>query len=158
MKTYCIISVLVFWWSLQLPGQVDVQGGGNFSDDEWLATEVLSSEGVFVSNVRSYGYEEQFGYFSSGQEILGMPSGVMMTNGSVSTLNQGMTTQQTELDVTPLGGEGDDDLLDVANEVPDLINESFTVSVTHDAAILEFDGGFRTHEAERLAMRELKSQ
>jgi len=120
-------------------GQLDISTGGNFSDPDWLANEVLAGKGVTISNVRSYGYAEQFGYFENGKDIVEMASGVVMSNGSVPNIFPQDKRMNKTYDVSVDGGLGDDDLLTIANEVPALVNKSFTVAKTADAAIIEFD-------------------
>ncbi|MFT5337029.1 MAG: gliding motility-associated-like protein [Luteibaculaceae bacterium] len=138
---YCriVCFLTIFWAQFTCLAQFDVSYGGNQSDPQWLVENVLSGEGVTISGVKSYGYPSQFGYFNKGAELLGMESGVVLSNGKVEDIFPQDQRMNHAYQVSPTGGDGDDDLLAIANLVPDLVEKDFSVNRTKDAAILEFD-------------------
>lgn len=101
-----------------------------------LVENILLGQGVTVSNVTftpSASSTIQIGYFEGTNSNLGLSSGIVMSTGNVADIQPGATGIGS-----PTGGSNAD-LLTVANSVPGQIGQSFSVSSTNDAAILEFD-------------------
>jgi hypothetical protein len=95
---------------------------------------VLLGEGVTATNVQFTGSLEQIGYLTDAVGF-DVNSGVILSTD--------LATNPATCDPTAgcqfCGGGGDPDLLTVANSVPPLIGENFTVSSVNDVCILEFD-------------------
>lgn len=98
---------------------------------EDLIFDFLLGSGVQAGEVLYTGSEPQLASFTNAGEILGMESGLVMSSGVVlpSLAGPGFIS----------GVAGNDDLLAVAQLVPQLIGEPFTVNAVYDVAILEFD-------------------
>jgi gliding motility-associated-like protein len=95
---------------------------------------VLLGEGVTATNVQFSGSLEQIGYLTQGVGFA-IENGIIMstdlaTNPATCDMGAGCGT---------CGGAGDADLLTVANSVPPLIGQTFSVSSVNDVCILEFD-------------------
>ena len=104
-------------------------------DPIYLIDNVLLGGGVTATNHSYSGDSAQIGWFNAVNTLLGIDSGIVLSTGSVYELNPdtilgAITIQDT---VT------DPDLLDVANSVPPLIGQTFSVSGVHNVAKLEFD-------------------
>jgi hypothetical protein len=97
-----------------------------------VVSNILLGEGVAVSNVTFVGDPLQLGAFS-GLSGVAIPSGIMLSTGAVTAANDNFSLLNNN------GGAGDADLLSVANSVPPLIGQGFSVFSVHDAASLEFD-------------------
>jgi gliding motility-associated-like protein len=116
--------------SFNLYSQVAVD---NVSADE--AVQYLLGPGVEFSNAQFTGDPIQLGYLTGAIDPFEIPSGIILSTDDASNV-------QTD------GGNGGfiatnisngPDLLDVANSVPPLIGQSFSVSSVNNIAILEFD-------------------
>jgi hypothetical protein len=140
--------------------QVQMNTTGNFNDPSYLIDNVLIGNGVITSNHSYIGDSSQIGYFTDSLGLIGMSEGFVLSTGGVDSIgNIGGDTLWWDyiwdstftiiIDSTPFVenyflstgfmGNGDPDLLTIANSVPGLIGQTFTVSSTGDAAILEFD-------------------
>ena len=96
---------------------------------------LLLGGGVTASNHAYQGEPAQIGWFNAINTNLGIDSGIVMCTGDIYALD-------------PVVGSGfpilpntvtDPDLLTVANSVPGMIGQSFSVSSINDVATLEFD-------------------
>ena len=103
---------------------------------EQYVNDVLLGEGVTATNITFEGGMDQFGYMTGGLDN-GFPieGGLILSSGNAADAfcaNQGC-----------IGCNGptptDPDLLEIANDVPPLIGESFSVSSVNDLCVLEFD-------------------
>ena len=98
-----------------------------------LVNDFLLGDGIVANNVTVTGFEDQIGEFLDNGSW-GLDSGLVLCTGPVSTLEVGNDYGNGNFDFT-----GDDDLLAVANEVPPLIGQGFTVASVNDVVYLEFD-------------------
>jgi gliding motility-associated-like protein len=101
-----------------------------------LVNNILLGAGVTASNITftTAGSEPiQLGFFNGVNSNIGLDSGIVMSTGDVNDIVPG-----SFVGGLPLGG-ADPDLLTLANSVPPLIGQTFSVSNTFHTAILEFD-------------------
>jgi gliding motility-associated-like protein len=101
-----------------------------------LVNNILLGAGVTASNITftTAGSEPiQLGFFNGVNSNIGLDSGIVMSTGDVANIVPGNFSGGL-----PLGGS-DPDLLTLANSVPPLIGQGFSVSNTFHTAILEFD-------------------
>jgi gliding motility-associated-like protein len=101
-----------------------------------LVNNVLLGAGVTASNITftpAGGEPIQLGFFNGLNSNIGLDSGIVMSTGDIADLVPGSFGG-----AQPIGGSVAD-LLTLANSVPPLIGQSFSVSSTNDAAVLEFD-------------------
>ena len=103
---------------------------------EQYVNDVLLGEGVTATNISFEGSMEQFGYMTGGLDN-GFPieGGLILSSGNASDAfcaGQGC-----------IGCNGptptDPDLLEIANDVPPLIDQAFTVGSVNDLCVIEFD-------------------
>ena len=155
-----ILLALFCVTTLSLVAQVQMNTTGNFNDPFYLIDNVLIGNGVITSNHSYIGDSSQIGYFTDSLGLIGMSEGFVLSTGGVDSIGVlGMDTLWWDyiwdstftfiIDSTPFienyflsstfSASGDPDLLTIANSVPALIGQTFTVSSTGDAAILEFD-------------------
>jgi len=104
---------------------------------EQYVTDILIGDGVNVSNITYTGSEEQIGYMSGAEGVFSVGAGVVLSTDHAANL----TDPNCGANICNgcLGLGNDPDLLDVANSVPPLIGQGFTVSSVNDLSILEFD-------------------
>ena len=100
-----------------------------------LIDNILLGGGVVASNHSYQGDSMQIGFFNGTNSNIGLDSGVVMSTGDIAVLDPNFPG---------FGGfvnnaVTDPDLLTVANSVPPLIGQTFTVSSINDVAVLEFD-------------------
>lgn len=124
-----IFSVLVIF---SVSGQVNtpIETAPPVTYDD-LIFDFLLGSGVQASDVIYTGAEVQVASFTNAGEILGIDSGLVMSSGVVLPELAGSGIFS--------GVSGNDDLLAVAQLVPQLIGESFTLNAVYDVALLEFD-------------------
>ena len=121
----CASAVL----SLQMTGQVTITQP--YTTAEEYVQEILLGEGVTATNITYTGSLAQLGLLENGSGVFSVESGLMLNTDDATC--EGFCGDC-------LGGSvPDQDLLDVANSVPPLINQTFTVSSVNDVCILEFD-------------------
>ena len=104
---------------------------------EEYVTDVLIGDGINVSNITFTGSEEQIGYMSGAGGVFSVDAGVVLSTDNALNLTDPACGANACTGC--LGGGIDQDLLDVANSVPPLIGQAFTVSSVNDLCILEFD-------------------
>lgn len=102
-----------------------------YGTPEEYIQNILLGEGVTATNITYTGGISQLGYLENGGSVFSVDAGLMLNTDNA------LCGFDPCLDC--LGGGTDADLLNVANSVPPLIGQSFTVSSVNDLCILEFD-------------------
>ncbi len=127
---YHLTSLIVFVLiSCGIQAQVAVQ-----TVTPQQAVEILVGSGVQYSNVGYTGDSLQLGSFTGGTGNFEIPSGIVLSSEAADQIEIGAPFTQLTAQVS-----GNDDLLTIANSVPPLIGQSFSVSSANDVCILEFD-------------------
>tara|TARA_B110000908_G_scaffold97274_1_gene114878 strand:- start:144 stop:4841 length:4698 start_codon:yes stop_codon:yes gene_type:complete len=128
---FLLSALLVF----NVQSQIVIDNNAPNDDPIWLVNNVLLGGGVTASNHSYQGDSAQIGWFDAVNTNLGIDAGIVLCTGDVHALD-------------PINGGGfpfiantvtDPDLLAVANSVPSMIGQTFTVSSINDVAVLEFD-------------------
>ena len=118
-----------------MQSQIVIDNTPPYNSPVFLVDNVLLGGGVVASNHSYQGDSAQIGWFDAINTSLGISEGIVLSTGDVYALD-------------PINGGGfpfiantvtDPDLLAVANSVPGMIGQTFTVSSINDVAILEFD-------------------
>ena len=143
MKNKILILLLSFSFFVQLKAQIGVTNTVPNNNPTFLINNFLVGSGVVISNISFTGSNQQIGSFSSGNSI-GMDSGIVISSGHALDADLGGNPASGN---TPASGGVCNntanticnDLYTVANSVPPLIGQSFSVSSINDAAVLEFD-------------------
>ncbi len=126
---------LIFIFScFQTFSQIQVDKNFPYNDPSYLVDNILLGGGVVASNYSFEGDTMQIGFFNALNTHLGLDSGIVLSTGDVSNLVPGNVSFNNPANLVT-----DPDLLNVANSVPGLIGQSFTVSGINDVAKLEFD-------------------
>ncbi len=144
MKKQLTILVIACLTSILASSQVSINTNGNYANPSYLIDNALIGNGVVTSNHSFSGNPTQIGFFSDSLGLIGMDSGFVLSTGGVDSIgNIGVDTMfglpQTYSLATDFFGSGDADLLTIANSVPAMIGQTFSVTSTQDAAIIEFD-------------------
>ena len=116
--------------------QIVIDNSAPYNNPTWLVDNMLLGGGVIANNHTYQGATAQIGWFNAENTSLGLDSGIILCTGdiySVDPISPGFGV------IMPVPGVVDADLLTVANSVPPLIGQTFTVSSVNDVAILEFD-------------------
>lgn len=103
---------------------------------EDYVNEVLLGEGVTATNISFIGSTEQIGYLTGGTDV-GFPidGGLVLSSGNAAdAFCAGVGCGGCQG-----GNPTDADLLEIANSVPPLIGQAFSVSSVNDLCVLEFD-------------------
>ena len=158
MKNVSLILICLI--SINVSSQVQVSTNSTINHPSYLINNILIGNGVTTSNHNFTGDSSQIGYFTDSTHSIGFSEGFILSTGNIDSIgNTGAdtiwwnyiydSTWTNIIDSTPIVegyhlstsfmGAGDPDLLTIANSVPGLIGQTFTVSSTEDAAILEFD-------------------
>lgn len=131
-----LIAVSVALFGLCTTTQAQITIDDTLTPEE-LVNDILLGGGVVASNITFTGGTNQIGSFDDttpGDDPgLGLDYGVAMNTSAVTSLAIGGAFGAGG------GVSGDADLLSVANSVPGLIGETFSVGSINDLAILEFD-------------------
>lgn len=109
---------------------------------EQYVTEVLLGPGVSASNIQFTGCPSQIGRLTGGNSVnLIIDGGVVLSSDNAKNLELPAQSADSYLGVDGCTGisQQSGDLETIANLVPPLIGESFSVSTVNDVAILEFD-------------------
>ena len=130
-KTFLILFIFssIFCFS-----QIEVDRATPNDNPTYLIDNVLLGGGIVASNHSYEGDSAQIGFFNAVNTNLGLDSGIVMATGGIENLVPGNTNFAAITNTVT-----DPDLLNVANSVPGLIGQSFTVSSVNDIAKLEFD-------------------
>lgn len=126
---------------LVLSASVAGVAGSQVTVDQGLTTQqyvndVLLGEGVSATNISYIGAPEQIGYMTGGSSV-GFPieGGLVLSSGNAAdAFCAGLGCFNCSG-----GNPTDSDLLEIANSVPPLIGQSFTVGSVNDLCVLEFD-------------------
>lgn len=128
-----IYSLFIFSLILFTSDTVKAQiTANNVTPDEAVA--LLVGPNVVYSNVAFTGDAVQLGYYSGAVGNFQIPSGIILSSDGAQDIVTGVGTTFIN---SPVGTYPD--LLDIANSVPPLIGQSFSVSAVNDVAVLEFD-------------------
>ena len=120
---------------LSLTTQAQVTIDQNFTIEEYVNT-VLLGDGVSASNITYIGDPIQVAKMTDESGNFSVSEGLVLSCGDPNRLSD----CQPDNNPTGLGGGfADQDLLDVANSVPPLIGQGFTVSSVQDGCVIEFD-------------------
>lgn len=133
MKKLAILCLCIVSWTLNSTAQLIVD---SLSIEQYVQ-DVLLGNGVQASNISYTGCFAQIGYMHEGNSVgLNIDGGIVLSSDHV----QNITGAFNSLWNTGCTGvSGDPDLLSVANSVPPLIGQSFSVGSVNDVSILEFD-------------------
>ena len=133
MKRIAFLLLVLF--TIKAQSQIVIDNLAPYNSAIYLVDNVLLGGGVVASNHTYQGEASQIGWFDAVNTNLGIDNGIVMCTGDIYALD-------------PINGGSfpflpnivtDPDLLAVANSVPGMIGQSFSVSSINDVAILEFD-------------------
>ena len=119
---------------------IHVQGQGTPNIETGLPIETyvndyLLGEGVEAFNITYSGGASQIGVLSEADEAFSIGEGLVMSSDAAGALVCDLTFCDDCLGSDTM----DEDLLNIANSVPELIGQSFSVNSVNDVASLEFD-------------------
>jgi len=129
-----LVFVLFCLYCFSADSQITVDRTTPNNNPTYLIDNVLLGGGIVASNHNYEGDSCQIGFFNAVNTNLGLDSGIIMATGEIENLvpgNLGFTIISNIVT--------DPDLLNVANSVPGMIGQSFSVSSINDVAKLEFD-------------------
>lgn len=117
-----------------LVAQVQVESGLTI---EHYVNNVLLGSGIQASNITYSGGSEQLGMLTGAEDSFSISTGLVMSSDAAENL--GCPSAFVQCTGCLGSGNSEPDLLAVANSVPPLIGESFSVSSVNDVSVLEFD-------------------
>ena len=126
------VFLLLFQYSF---AQIIIDKTSPYNSPAWLIDNILLGGGIVASNHSYQGDSMQIGFFNAIVSNLGLDSGIVMATGDIDLLDPNFTG----FGANPANIVTDPDLLTVANSVPPLIGQTFSVSSINDVAVLEFD-------------------
>ena len=135
MKLKLLFLLLILFLFDNFYSQIEVDNATPYNNPVTLIYSILLGGGVVSSNHSFQGDAIQIGYFNAINTNLNMDSGIVLSTGDIVALDpnfNGFTNM-------PNNSVSDPDLLNVANSVPGLIGQTFSVSGIFDVALLEFD-------------------
>jgi gliding motility-associated-like protein len=135
VKKKSLILFFLFWFCHNFYSQIQVNNSSPFNTAVSLVDNILLGGGVSSANHSFMGDAIQIGFFNALNTNLNMDSGIVMSTGDINALDPNFSGFIN----MPVNNASDPDLLNVANSVPGLIGQSFSVSGIFDVALLEFD-------------------
>ena len=138
MRKLLLLSALI---CLTISSFAQIEIDQSYTIEEYV-NDILLGSGISASNISFTGSETQIGFLTGGEgTIFPMDAGLVLSSEHAINLQQAGADGLPADDVIPAGEEvsGEPDLLTIANSVPPLIGESFSVGSVNDVAILEFD-------------------
>ena len=121
------------FFQFSLVAQMQVESG--LALEQYVNEILLGNNGV-ASNITYTGSSSQLGYLTEVEEVFSFNSGLVLScEVAENIVCPGLLSCSDCLG----GGFYDSDLLAVANSVPELIGEAFTVNSVNDGCVLEFD-------------------
>ena len=148
MRKRVLIFLFVLIYSLQSFGQLTTSNLPPYNTPQHLIQNVLLGSGVSAFNVQVYGAPIQYGFFSGGGTSIGLDSGIVLISDDINQIPIPPGIPGTIPNPSPTSGSfgppsmgttTNNDLLSVANSVPPLISQTFSVGSVNDAVVLEFD-------------------
>ena len=130
-----VFFLAVIFFSFNSKAQITVDTDIPYNSPIFLIDSLLLGSGVEASNHEFDGDPIQIGFFNGLASNIGLDSGIVMSTGDVRLLQPGFGG----FGQAPNSNADDPDLLTVANSVPALIGQNFTVNSVNDVVILEFD-------------------
>ena len=130
-----LLIFLSFFILAEMQAQIIIDNNPPYDDPTWLIDNILLGGGVVASNHSYQGESIQIGWFNAINTNLGIDNGIVMACGDIYFLDPNNAGPGGLLPNTVT----DPDLLGVANSVPGMIGQSFSVSSIGDVAVLEFD-------------------
>ncbi len=127
-----MVSLLGFVKDTQ--AQLEVETGLTLEE---YVNDILLGSGIQASNITYQGGTNQLGYLTGGDDVFSISSGLVLSCDVAENLE--CPTDFLACDGCLGTGCSDPDLLDIANSVPGMIGESFSVNSVNDGCVLEFD-------------------
>ena len=119
---------------LSLATPPEIAGQQTIDFDVSSAASILSSGNLNISNVEYSGCDHQF-LLLTGIGPIGIDCGMLMSSGTATHWLCSEEPSDDCYEVDPVSST----LLSIANSVPDLIGQNFTVASVNDVAMIEFD-------------------
>ena len=114
--------------------QITVNNQSPNNSIQYLVDSIFIGSGIVASNHTFEGDTNQLGFFDGMMSNIGVDSGVVMSTGGINNLDPNFTGF-----ISPINNNvSDPDLLEVANSVPPLIGQNFSVQSVNDIAKIEF--------------------
>lgn len=136
LKTVFILLGFIFELCINsASAQLTVDMSAPYNSPSYLVQNVLLGNGVVASNFTYNGDPLQIGLFRGGAGNIGLDSGIVLSSDEISALD----ISAGGFGQTSFSSGNNPDLLSVANSVPPLIGQSFTIGDVNDVAELEFD-------------------
>ena len=135
MEKKIFMLSFLFYFYQNFYSQIQVDNSAPFNTAISLVDNILLGGGVSSTNHSFMGDAIQIGFFNALNTNLNMDSGIVMSTGDINALDPNFSGFIN----TPFNNVSEPDLLNVANSVPGLIGQSFSVSGVFDVALLEFD-------------------
>lgn len=119
-----------------LPAQAQLQVETGLTLEEYV-NDILLGSGIQASNITYQGGTNQLGYLTGGEDTFSLSSGLVLSCDVAENLE--CPDEFLTCDGCLGNGFNDPDLLDIANSVPGMIGQSFSVNSVNDGCVLEFD-------------------
>ena len=135
-------SFFVFFFSafvalqVTFPAQAQLQVETGLTLEEYV-NDILLGSGIQASNITYQGGTNQLGYLTGGDDTFSLSSGLVLSCDVAENLE--CPDDFLTCDGCLGNGFNDPDLLDIANSVPGMIGQSFSVNSVNDGCVLEFD-------------------
>lgn len=132
------LTFLLFTCFISFASESQITVDQSYTIEQYV-NDILLGSGVQAFNVTYTGADMQIGLLQNGDGTLfPMSEGLVLSCANAGALDNDFEGFDTDIPFGE-GVSGDQDLLDIANSVPGLIGQNFTVSSINDLCVLEFD-------------------
>jgi gliding motility-associated-like protein len=133
-KMYKLLAAMLLLVLGVLPGRAQLDIVTGLTLEEYV-NDILLGSGVSASNITFTGSAVQLGYMTGGENDFSVASGLVLSTDHATNPD----CQENNFCIDCTGMYAEPDLLTIANSVPPLIGQNFTVQDINDVCILEFD-------------------
>ncbi len=135
--------IVLLFFTFKSFSQIGINNSFPYNDPSFLTQNILVGGGVTISNISFYGDSSQIAFFNNGGSF-GIVEGIIMSTGyALDADSNGVpftfNTPPSGSGCNPLANPVCNDLLVLANQVPNLLGQSFSVNGLNDMCLLEFD-------------------
>ena len=136
LRNFSLFGLVLFWLLSFSRANAQVEVETDLTLEEYV-NDILLGNGIQAFNITYQGGTNQLGYLTGGDEVFSINSGLVLS--SDVSVNLACPTDWQTCNGCLGNGFNDQDLLDIANSVPPLIGQSFSVNSVNDGCVLEFD-------------------
>ncbi|HTB05684.1 MAG TPA: choice-of-anchor L domain-containing protein [Bacteroidia bacterium] len=84
LKVISLLAIILLVFSINVNAQLTTKRSGNYGLINYLVNKILLGSGITATNITYQGIDTSFGFFNGTKSNIGMDSGVVITNGTIT--------------------------------------------------------------------------